>query len=108
MQGLIVTDSSVLVADVLISSCSHQSVSVTDTLRAAVLTGRRGVRLASAAEAFVTVCTTLKDVSVRNAKLASTETPRDHRQPPTPANVRYTHQSHLTKPVAHYNNVALK
>ena len=81
----------VLVADVLISSFKHQSVSVTDTLRAASLIGRRGVSLASVVEACVTVCTTPKGRSVRDARRASTETPRDRTLPPTPANVRYTH-----------------
>ncbi|TMS02703.1 Netrin-4 [Larimichthys crocea] len=77
--------------DVSISSLSHQSASVTDTLRAATLIGRRGVSLASKAAACATVCTTLKDVSVRDAKPASTETPSVRRPPLTPANVRYDH-----------------
>lgn len=80
----------VLVVDVLTSSLSHQSVSATDTLRAATLTGRRGGSLANAAEAFVTVCTTRRAVSVRTASRASTEILSDRTQPPTPANVRHT------------------
>lgn len=69
---------------------SLQSASVTDTLRAAILIGRRGASRASAAEACATVSTTPKDASVRNVKPASTETLSDRRPPPTPANVRFT------------------
>lgn len=80
----------IFVADVFISSLSLQSASVTDTLRAAILIGRRGASRASAAEACATVSTTPKDASVRNVKPASTETLSDRRAPPTPANVRFT------------------
>lgn len=85
----------VFVADVFISSLSLQSASVTDTLRAAILIGRRGASRASAAEACATVSTTLKDASVRNVKPASTETLSDRRAPPTPANVRFTNTEYI-------------
>lgn len=62
------------------------SVNVTDTPRAATLIGQCGVSLASEAEEYVTVCTTQKDVNVKTAKPASTETPTDPKLPPTPAN----------------------
>lgn len=70
---------------------SHQSASVTDTLRTAALIGQRGESLASEAEASAIVCTTLKGDSVRNASQAFTEIPTDRTPPPTPANVSCTH-----------------
>ena len=80
-----------------------QSVSVMDMPTAAVSTGWRGESPASAAGEFVTVCTTLRDISVRNAKPASTETPKDLRQPLTPANVRHIHTNAHTPDPAWLN-----
>lgn len=71
------------------------------TLRAAALIGRCGVRRASAAEVCVTVNTTLRDSSVRAARLASTETPRDQSLPQTPANVRHAHTHTYTNTHTH-------